>query len=278
MNIHIDRDTHALLQMRCIVRIPIGSHLYKIANFDSDKDLLCIYTPNRAELSSVIQTHHQLQYKDEEKKIDYIYTSLPQFLRNLINGDSTINFEALFHPKMAEGFMNKIWRHRYDFITYNLIKCYLGMAKRDLKQIRSLNTDKEKWDKLAHVVRGTEIAGLLLDTNGFSLSVFEVGHPFRENLKTLRDRADWQFHCELSQKLRTDYEAKMNDIRNELTSRFAAGDIKAIPSPSVLKDLDKIIVNAVNADWNYDPQSLEILDRKDYLDYFYDAAYNGIKY
>lgn len=275
MNIHIDSNTHLLLQRRAIVQIPIGSRMYKISDADSDTDILCIYAPTRAEISSVIQTHHQLQYKDEGRKTDYIYTSLPQFLRNLINGDSTINFEALFHPKMAEGMMNKIWRQRYEFITYNLIKCYLGMAKRDLKQIRSLNTDKEKWDKLVHVVRGTEIAGLLLDTSGFSLSMFEIGHPFRENLKTIKAQNDMQFHCELSERLRTDYEVKLQAMRDDLNMRRTNGDIDVIPNPTILAYLDGIVAKAVAADWNLD---VELLNRNNYLDYFYDAAYNGITY
>lgn len=76
-----------------------------------------------------------MQYNDNENNIDYIYTSLGQFVRNIISGDSTINYEVLQHPEFRKEFKNLYFVvNKLDKI--NTVKSYLGMAKRDIKSLK----------------------------------------------------------------------------------------------------------------------------------------------
>ena len=82
------------LKKATLVEIEVGSKMYGLSHDDSDKDLLCIYATSETEKNSFCLTHHQIQYKDEINRIDYIFVNIHNFLRNSLNGDSTINFEV----------------------------------------------------------------------------------------------------------------------------------------------------------------------------------------
>ena len=138
MNIHIkDENLFNNLKDATIFKMKIGSHLYKTNNINSDTDYLYIYATSKNELLSYINSHHQLQYK--ENNVDYIFVSLHNFMKNIINGDSPINFEVIQTDEFNTSCLSWISDHKTNFITYTTIRSYLGICRRDIKQFHKLN-------------------------------------------------------------------------------------------------------------------------------------------
>lgn len=153
MNIHFkDKELFKSLLDSTIVRIKVGSYLYGTNDENSDIDYLCIHIPTEYEKNNFFFLHHQLQYKEDG--IDYIFTSLNSFIHNMINGDSTINFEALqsnlFENTPIE-FLNK---YQNDFINFSITRSYLGMARRDIDKYYKRKDDRDRVKGLLHIMRG----------------------------------------------------------------------------------------------------------------------------
>lgn len=157
MNIHFKDENlyHSLIKNTC-TQFKVGAHIYALENENSDIDFLNIYFENNQNRNSFLWEHHQLQFK--KHNIDNNFTTLQGFIRNILVGDATINIEVLFSEQMRDSSLNWLWEMRYSFINYNIIRSYLGMAKRDLKDWRkdtfngvksSLKTNK----KLTHFLR-----------------------------------------------------------------------------------------------------------------------------
>lgn len=169
MNIHFtDKILFEKLKKATLVKCIVGSRLYGIHNDDitkgplSDTDFLYIYATSENELTSAIQTHHQLQFIDEDGN-DHNFVSLHTFVRNILNGDSTINFEvvqsgALFNTNLE-------WLHdlRSHFITYTIIRSYLGLCNRDIKFYYKEKIEYNKKKKIQHIIRGYLYAESLLN-------------------------------------------------------------------------------------------------------------------
>lgn len=270
MNIHIGLEDHIELSSRVIASFEMGSRLYGLHNEHSDRDYLCIYMPTMKELTSPVDSFHQLQYTYENKEYgirnDYVYTSLPNFFRNLMSGDSTINFEVLYHPMFNTHF--GFVPNPSSFVSYNLIRSYLGMARRDMKYVTKMPTEREKWGKLMHIVRGVHTAGLLFSGN-FNFGVFREGHELFETLKMLKNQ-EGKFYSELSQNTLVEYTIRMDDLRNRLNKAMEAGEIKPVPNPKIVDYINENVANMIDS---------KALNGKDsYLANYYEAAYNGIKY
>ena len=157
MNIHFkDENLFEQLMKSSLFQIEVGSSLYGLDTESSDKDILIIYAEGISNQKSFLWEHHQLQYKKDN--IDYIFTTLPLFIRNWMSGDSTINFEVLFSEKLgSDENMNFLSRNKDRYYTYNIMKSYLGFAKRDLKTIRKNETENPNlYKKIAHFLRGVE--------------------------------------------------------------------------------------------------------------------------
>lgn len=153
MNIHFKNEElfNELLKNK-IFEIEVGSKMYNLKNENSDTDILIIYIEpigNRGTLNS----HHQLQYNDENNNINYIFTSLEQFCLNITTGDSTINYEVLQSNEFKKKFPNL--RDALNYNNTKIVKSYLGMAKRDLKTIRKQYNTKTA----SHFVRGLMFCG-----------------------------------------------------------------------------------------------------------------------
>ena len=226
---------------------------------NSDTDYLSIYLDPTF---SFYWEHHQLQYKGDNT--DYNFVELRNFVRNILTGDSTINLEVLFSNQIDNnsilGFLNDF---KYDFINYNIIKSYLGQAKRDLKTFKS----KRNFKKLAHSFRGFIFAYQLfyekdLDVKMDTHYLYGVisdkdvylgllnGEEFSVNLKTL-----------------------ISDLRVEVTTAFEKGKLHKMMSVRRLKELDNYVKEVYEK--NYKKNNYKTIDYKNIL---YDVLENGITY
>ncbi len=225
MNIHFtNKKLKETLDQSTIFEIEVGSGMYGLKTAESDTDILKIYLEGSLNLTSITPNHHQLQYNDIENNIDYIYTSLGQFVKNIISGDSTINYEVLQSPEFREQFGDL-----YFFVNkldpINTIKSYLGMAKRDLKILKYNFSNK----KLYHFIRGLAFAEAILNNR----NIFDVLEENKLNLE----------NCRNDSSLNKDsfivgfYESKMNALRESIK------DKQFKPSSSDLHDINKVISN-----------------------------------
>lgn len=164
MNIHFeDRILFEKLKSATIAKVLVGSHMYKSNNELSDTDYLYIYATSENELYSFIKTHHQLQYKEDN--IDYNFVSLHNFLYNTLKGDSTINFEVINSDSLIGTDLRFLNYNKDAFLTYTIIRSYLGLCRRDIKCFFSAKTDYDKEKRLKHIVRGSIYARYMLDNN-----------------------------------------------------------------------------------------------------------------
>lgn len=137
-----DKSTHYM----------IGSKLYGTNGENSDTDILVMFDDDYP-LDICFPNKHQLQYDDVNNNIQYIITSNRQFYQNLFSGDSTINFDVvLYHFTWLTNNEKLNWLR-----TYNIIKSFIGLAKRDIKFV------KKKKSELFHVERGLYCAEELIN-------------------------------------------------------------------------------------------------------------------
>lgn len=232
MNIHIkDREFVNSLIDATLVRATIGSHMYGTNNKDSDVDFLYIYATSEKELLSPIKVHHQLQYKLGD--IDYNFVSLHNFVYNCINGDSTINFEVINSNSLIGTPLQFLNDMKESFISYQLIRSYLGLCRRDIKHYHKAQSEYDKNKKLGHIVRGYMYANSMLNGN-FDFN--NVNEEFRNFLFKLDITTNKQLR---------EYETKISNSREILNERLNNGTIKYpqyMTFENLLK-LEKILFN-----------------------------------
>ncbi len=164
MNIHFtDKDLFERLKQATIAKVVVGSHMYGTNNENSDTDYLYIYATSQNELNSFIQTNHQLQYNEDG--IDHNFVSLHTFLKNIVNGDSTINFEVVQSDALYDTDLHWLKFHSKAFITYTVVKSYLGLCNRDIKFYYKEKNEYNIKKKLLHIIRGCLYADSLLNNN-----------------------------------------------------------------------------------------------------------------
>jgi len=205
MNIHItDKELFNKLKDATIAKVLIGSHMYGTNNKYSDTDYLNIYATSTNELNSFVQVNHQLQYKEDE--IDYNFVSLHSFIKNIINGDSSINFEVVHSNSLIGTDLEWLYEYRNVFNTYTVIRNYLGLCRRDIKYFHKCETDIEKIKKLRHIIRGYIYSRCLID------NVFDFEACNRCLLEV-------EINVKDKFQLRK-YESLISDLRIELTEKF----------------------------------------------------------
>lgn len=145
----------------------IGSVLYNTFNEKSDTDFLVIYIPTIEELTNPYLKHHQFQYKwsDEFSAVDFNFTTIQNFYKNLMSGDSTINFEYI-----CEYSNDFVYGNYKDYITTNLIRSYLGLMRRDIKSFEKSNDNYIKIKKLKHICRADYIVEDMLNNDDLNIS------------------------------------------------------------------------------------------------------------
>lgn len=205
MNIHFtDRNLFDRLKMATLAKVIVGSKMYgtDIPNI-SDTDYLYIYATSSNELSSCIQTHHQLQFVEDG--IDHIFVSLHNFIKNTLSGDSTINFEVIHSNALQNTELDWINDYRDMFLSYSVIRSYIGLCRRDVKHFNKYNTDYEKQKRFGHIVRGVIYTRAFL-TGHFDFNV--VNAELRETIKGI----DYNSGKELRV-----YSAEISSLRELLT-------------------------------------------------------------
>lgn len=195
MNIHIDSKHLHYLVEQSIFHCSIGSQLYGTANEQSDTDLLYIYPESINEVNNPFFNHHQFQIKQDG--IDYIFSSIRQFVRNLIQGDSSINIDVLMLTDICS-VIPAFQTLKYEIsICYPVLKCLLGMAKRDLKSASSTK-------KLGHVARGLASYEWLREKKYYNKEDIQELHQQTHLLENLQGKEKV-----LRKELNTDYDANI---------------------------------------------------------------------
>lgn len=156
MNIKITKEHHEELSKIYQEEYIFGSQLHGIATKDSDKDYIRIYDLETLakEAYKTCYIHlpniHSFQYDDVENNTQYVYMTYEQFWRNLWSGDGNMVADVVL--------LSGEWSEPMSICrTYNIIKGYLGMARRDLK----LHGNKEK--KRFHAFRSLMMAEKLIN-------------------------------------------------------------------------------------------------------------------
>jgi len=270
MNIHTTNKTLVnSLNNSTIAKIKVGSHLYNMQNKNSDIDYLNIYIESDKNLASFMWEHHQIQYK--ENNIDENYSSVQSFIRNILTGDATINFECLYSNELMNSELGWLCKYKEDFIGYNIIKSYLGLAKRDLKYylkntkgLREHTIETNK--KLHHLVRGVIFANMLLNSN-FTLDLSKINSTYK-NLSAEELLMDIKNGLMIkdSKEIFNHFKEYMSSLRDILNKKFEKGEINRFMNVKSLEIIDKRVKEYKN---NKDI---------DYGNIFYKALENGITY
>lgn len=256
MNIHFkDKKLLKQLESNTISTFIVGSKLYGSDNENSDIDTLSIYLDN---IPSFMWEHHQLQFKEEDKDLNF--TTLQTFIRNILTGDATINLEVLFSRQIEGSVLSFLYNFRKEFINYNIIKSYLGMAKRDMVLYKKNKSPK----KLGHIFRGICFAKQLmmgdLDVE-MNTYTYDVNIKDIDILKSILDGKNDDLLADLID--------DMNKLRIELNETLTRKRIHRYMNPDILKEIDLEVKKL----YSYS-EVLEI----DYGDLFYDVLENGVKY
>ncbi len=166
MNIHFDNpELFQTLLRATLVKVPVGSACYGLQRPDSDDDFFCIFAPPRNFLADpfVQSCHHMLQFKHHQppqRDVDYNFVDLFLYLKNLARGDSPLGFESLYG--FADTPLDWLYQHRHRFLTFNIIRCYLGYARKDLKLMRRESNEIARNTKVLHSYRSLYFAAQLL--------------------------------------------------------------------------------------------------------------------
>lgn len=194
----------------------IGSHLYGVQRPGSDVDYLVLYKSFHETSDLHYPNYHQFQWDDTENNAQYIFSSERQFWKNLYSGDSTINADVILFADDAYTETQKLNITR----TFNIIKAFLGFAKRDLKLV-----NKGK-NKLFHINRGLYCAECLLDNRLPLLSEFNFTET---SVKILAERE--------------------TDLRARCNGQLEADELTLFPKVSVVEtnnELEALMVAANN--------------------------------
>lgn len=229
MNIHFtDEVLFEKLKKAAIIRVLVGSHLYGTDNKNSDTDYLYIYATSENELLSPFKTHHQLQYKEEG--VDHNFVSLHSFINNTLSGDSTINFEVIQSGALLDTPLEWLYTNKQMFITYNIIRSYIGFCRRDINHYNKYKNDVERLKRFGHIIRGINYTTDLLN-NDFNFN--------RCNSNTVIEMNKKQYN---SGKRLREITKNASDLRATLTN---ACDNNTLNLGKIIKVTDGIKLN----DW-----------------------------
>jgi predicted nucleotidyltransferase len=259
MNIHIKEEFNKLLDDATIFKCEIGSPMYDLCNEKSDTDFLKIYVNNT---NSYLWMHHQFQFKDNN--VDYNYTTIQSFIRNLLTGDATINFEVLWSHEIVNSKIKFLIPLREKLISYNVIKSYLGLAKRDFSQAK-------RGKKLSHAVRGIMSAEYLLNGE-FSLTGKDkwskANWSDKDNNILLKQIKNDELTNDELKEIKINFIELMSELRDKLNERLRTGTIHRMSDVETLKEIDANVMKISSENFNYGFN----------YDVLYDVLENGVKY
>tara|TARA_R110000737_G_scaffold213289_4_gene230427 strand:- start:170 stop:1015 length:846 start_codon:yes stop_codon:yes gene_type:complete len=217
MNIHIEDEVlFEELKRISVFNIEIGSRMYGTNNEESDRDILYIYIPSQDEMNSISSSHHQYQFK--ENGIDHIFTDIFTFIKNTLNGDSTINFEVINSEKIEHSNLDWLVSYRDYFRNYKILRAYLGRARKDLKQMKSMSNIKDCTKKVSHGIRCYQFACDVLE-NSFQ-SLWDDKYHY-DILATTRAMTNKRKVYELA----SEYEMKISVLRERVNHLLDSGKL-----------------------------------------------------
>lgn len=270
MNIHFDnKEAFEELKRVSVLSIKIGSWMYGTNDENSDSDILYIYVPSYEEMNSMASSHHQFQYKEDG--VDHIFVDIYNFLKNSLNGDSTINFEVINHPSLVGTELEFLYNMRHSFSNHKIIRSYLGMARRDVKHISNGSTDRDKNKKLNHVLRGYNFCEQIL-AKVFN-PVIPKGSNFYFRIDEHKLLTDSRERHEIGKALL----GNISELRERVNKMLDDG---TLGFPQYMRDCDMALLDLILTDkvaeWRSD------FGEPTYFSYIksliYDAIANDIKY
>lgn len=231
MNIHFkDTELFESLKKATIHRAVVGSTLYGTNHVDSDVDYLYIYIPSISERNTFYPSHHQLQFK--EKYTDHNFVNIFTFLRNCLNGDSCVNFEAIHHEPIKSSVLGFLWDMRHSFYNYKILRSYNGFAKRDIREIPKQTSDLDKNKKLAHAFRGHLFSKMILTKN----LIPTLPEYLKEEIRKIKILENDRERKNITDQLAFDIE----EFRKQISALY---DSKNFPLPSFMKVDDQILLD-----------------------------------
>jgi hypothetical protein len=266
-----DEDLFIKLRSHSIYSAIVGSRMYGMFDKLSDIDHLYILpTPNYV-LNDLFKTHHQLQYK--EKGQDHVFVFLDTFLKNIFNGDSTINFEV-FQEIVEGSHLDWLRSYRKDLYTYTIIKSYLGFAKRDIKYFPYDKDLRAKRRKLKHIYRGYLSAKLILEGT-FDVKKLKEDKKFVEIDKL---ESDIDFRVELTKM--TKLLTKQREVSNQALDKKELNYF--LPEETQL-NFNKDYHNFLNSDQlkSFEKLGGSQMTKEDWdrvMRMYYDVNKNGLNY
>lgn len=266
MNIHFDNQSLLTqLQEATLVKVAMGSHLYGLNTDKSDVDILHIHAKSKNLDNSFLWEHHQLQYKD--KNTDLVFTDLFIFIRNLLSGDSTINFEVLHSDEVKNSDLKFLSDNKHQFYNYNILKSYLGLAKRDLKQCFSESNNYLNTKKLSHAYRGIVSAEAILQGNYDNhLSNYQADFNIIKDLKFN--------NYQNGQALIGELETRTNQFRDKINKLLEQKQLVRCLSISFMQELDLWLNQFTGINTYIDKQNKLVMDKNIY----YQVLEEGLKY
>jgi hypothetical protein len=212
MNIHFeDKILFDKLKNASLAVAEFGSILYKTNDKNSDIDLHYIYATSDNELNSFLKSHHHLQYNEEG--VDHIFVNLHTFLRNTINGDSSVLFEIIHSGQFIGTPLEFLYQMRNAFNNYSIIRSYCGFCKRDCEHYHKKKTHREQLKALSHIHRGYYFAKSIMEGN-FRL----IDEEFLEVYKVIKNikENDFKFKKQFLELGKIN----INNLREELNNKF----------------------------------------------------------
>ncbi len=222
MNIYFkDEKLFKKLLSKTILKVEVGSQVYGLGE-DAIPSFVHIYATSKSELYSFLNSYYTFQYESEKENL--IFMNIHTFIRNLVTGEYTINFEAIHDKSLAGTELDFLYQNRAQFASYTVLKSYLNFAKVNSKKIQS-EKEGDKWSfQLIEILRNLRFAESIID-NKFVLnnsSLIEEANEikaakFRYNKARLEDI-----------KIEIDYRRiKANDLlSSKSVTRFLSEDFQ----------------------------------------------------
>ncbi len=272
MNIHFDNNEYfEILKQSTLLKIEVGSKMYGLNDENSDVDYLYILPNSAFDDYTLVQSHHQLQFK--EAGIDHNFTSLRNFLSNTIKGDSTINFEVINSESLVGTDLAFLYENRKAFWTYNIIRSYLGLSRRDFKFYFRENTDRDRKKKLSHMFRGYFFAKSILSDN-FSL----IDEVLLNKIKDVRS-TNWSiFNSKDLDVYASEAMGLTSLLRDELNKRLNDKNIIKVMSIDNQVILNNNLKVLFNSHTYVTKKSLLNIENESIKKQIYDANENWVSY
>lgn len=217
MNIKIPKEIADVLLTKTLHTIEFGNVK------GEDTDLLHIVVPNHQMDISSVDNNHTLFYKDEENKTDHLFITPRGFLQGIVTGSNTLFFEVLCDGLLRGTCLEFLEQYTTDFMTYKLMKAFIGCSERDFTQAKK---HKEPEKKLKWSLEYVNMVSRSLGKSSVDLTLLN-----REYIRYIRDE------------LNSDYE------KGEILFSLPVEQYTEITS--VLNFIKKCNINEVNLEQYY---------------------------